>query len=64
VKRLGDGWAAEHDGKIEGDGYLSKEAAFEAIAAAASNTIKEGHEICIAVPGKAEGESSLGVPSN
>jgi hypothetical protein len=59
VKRLGDGWAVEHDGRIEGDGYLSKEAAFEAIAGAASNAIKLGHEIRIYVPGVAPGETAL-----
>lgn len=57
--RLGDGWAVEHDGRTEGDGYLSKEAALEAIAAAASNSIKEGYEILISVPGTARGQSAL-----
>lgn len=60
VKRIDDGWGVEHDGRIEGS-YLSKESAFEAIAAAASNSIKDGHEIRIVVPGRVAGESSLGV---
>jgi hypothetical protein len=60
VKRVNDGWGVEHDGKIEG-AYLSKESAFEAIALAASNSIKSGHEIRITVPGQAGGESALGV---
>jgi hypothetical protein len=59
VRQLGDGWAVEHDGKIEGMNYLTKEAAFEAIVGAASNSIKEGHEVRITVPGTAPGESAL-----
>ena len=61
VTRVADGWGVEHDGKIEGS-YLSKESAFEAIAMAASNAIKNGHEIRVTVPGRAAGEASLGVP--
>jgi hypothetical protein len=60
VKRVEDGWGVEHDGKIEGS-YLSKESAFEAIAMAASNSIKGGHEILITVPGREAGEAALGV---
>lgn len=60
VKRVDDGWGVEHDGRIEGS-YLSKESAFEAIAMAASNSIKDGHEIRITVPGQAGEEGSLGV---
>ena len=60
VKRVGDGWGVEHDGRIEGS-YLSKESAFEAIAMAASNSIKDGHEIRISVPGREAQESALGV---
>jgi hypothetical protein len=59
VKRVQDGWGVEHDGHIEGS-YLSKESAFEAIAAAASNSIKDGYEIRIVVPGQADGEATLG----
>jgi hypothetical protein len=29
VRRLGDGWAVEHDGKNDSMNYLTKEAAFE-----------------------------------
>lgn len=61
VTRVADGWGVEHDGRIEGS-YLSKESAFEAIAAAASNSIKNGHEIRISVPGRIAGEAALGVP--
>lgn len=59
VKRSGDGWAVEHDGRIEGTDYISKEAAFEAIAGAASNSIKDGHEVRITIPGANPGESAL-----
>lgn len=60
VKRIADGWGIEHDGRVEGS-YLSKESAFEAIAMAASNSIKDGHEIRIVVPGRDVGEAALGV---
>jgi hypothetical protein len=62
VTRVADGWGVEHDGKVEGGPYLSKESAFEAIAAAASNSIKNGHEIRITVPGREAGEGALGTP--
>ncbi len=55
----GDGWGIEHDSQIRGS-YATKEAAFEAIAAAASNAIKEGHEIDIRIPGSGGGEPALG----
>jgi hypothetical protein len=60
VKRVEDGWGVEHDGRVEGS-YLSKESAFEAIAMAASNSIKNGHEIRITVPGRMGNEAALGV---
>lgn len=60
VKRIEDGWGVEHDGRVEGS-YLSKESAFEAIAMAASNSIKDGHEIRITVPGRIGNEAALGV---
>jgi hypothetical protein len=60
VKRVGDGWGIEHDGKIEGT-HLSKESAFEAIAMAASNSIRDGHEVRITVPGATGDEAALGV---
>lgn len=53
-------WAVDHDGAAEGE-YLSKEAAFEAIIGAASNAIKQGHEVRIHVPGS-DGEPALGSP--
>jgi hypothetical protein len=62
VKKVQDGWGVEHDGRIEGS-YLSKESAFEAIALAASNSIKDGHEIQITVPGRVGTESALGTPT-
>jgi hypothetical protein len=49
VGREGD-WCVAHDGKIEGC-YATKEAAFEAAAAAASNAIKVGYEVRLHVPG-------------
>jgi hypothetical protein len=42
--------AVEHDGQIEGDGYIFKEAAFEAIIGAASLSIKDGHNVTITIP--------------
>lgn len=60
VVRVPDGWGIDHDGHLEGS-YLSKESAFEAIALAASNSIKDGHEIVIRVPGRAGEEAALGV---
>ncbi len=62
VVRAGEGWAIERDGLREGD-YLSKEAALEAIVAAASNTIRNGDGVRIEVPERVIGEASLGVPS-
>ncbi|ADH91393.1 hypothetical protein Snov_4123 [Ancylobacter novellus DSM 506] len=43
-----------------GMGYASKEAAFEAAVAAASNAIRDGHEVVIMVPGAKAGETLLG----
>jgi hypothetical protein len=45
-------------GRAEGE-YVTKEAAFEAVAGAASNSIKEGHEVRIHIPGS-DGEAALG----
>lgn len=53
-------WAIDHDSVVEGD-YATKEAAFEAIAGAASNAIKDGYGVTISVPEPAPGESALGV---
>ena len=64
VKRVEEGWGIEHDGQRKGMAYLSKESAFEAIVLAASNAIREGHEVSIKVPGTALGEATLGVPTS
>ena len=56
-------WSVAHDGVMEGE-YASKEAAFEAACAAASNAIKSGHEVRVTVPGQGAGASALGVASN
>jgi hypothetical protein len=58
IVRHGDSWSVDHDGKVNGE-YATKEAAFEAIAGAASNAIKDGQEIRIHVPG-GDGGPSLG----
>lgn len=59
VQREGQRWAINHDGILEGD-YETKEAAFEAIIGAASNSIKDGFSILIEIPGAVAGESALG----
>lgn len=51
-------WRVETDGEA-GMGYASKEAAFEAAVAAASNAIRDGYDVTITVPGA--GDSMLGV---
>ena len=63
IKRSGSSWTIDHDGDVGGE-YASKEAAFEAAAAAASNSIKEGLGIVISVPAPAPGESALGNATN
>lgn len=51
VKLNGTGhWAIRHDGRLCGD-YATKEAAFEAAVAPASNAIKEGQAVTISVDG-------------
>ena len=52
-------WTVDHDGDVGGD-YASKEAAFEAVAAAASNSIRDGLGVTITVPAPEPGESTLG----
>jgi hypothetical protein len=47
-------WHVEHDGKVANT-YETKEAAFEAAAAAASIALRQGHEIMITVPGSKDG---------
>ena len=48
-----DEWGVLHDGNLNG-GYATKEAAFEAASAAASLAIREGHEVHVSVPARAE----------
>lgn len=64
VRRLGDQWAVEHDGNIEGDGYISKESAFEAIIGAAALSIRDGHNVTITIPGQAGNEAALGTKTD
>jgi hypothetical protein len=45
------GWGVAHDGSTTGP-YVSKEAAFEATAAAASIAMHDGHSIEITAPGR------------
>ena len=59
IVRNGNGWAVNHDGKLEGD-YATKEAAFKSAAAAASNAIKDGVGIAITVEPRAPGEAAVG----
>lgn len=56
-------WTVDHDGDVGGD-YASKEAAFEAIVAAASNSIRDGLGVTITVPPPAAGENVLGTKDN
>jgi hypothetical protein len=59
IVRSGDSWAIDHDGVLEGD-YVTKEAAFEAVVAAASNSIKAGFGVSIKVEPRAPGETNVG----
>jgi hypothetical protein len=59
IVRSDTGWSVAHEGKTAGS-YATKEAAFEAAAAAASNAIKQGHEIKLTVPGTQGSEPTLG----
>lgn len=45
------GWGVKHDGRTAGP-YETKEAAYEATVAAASNAMREGHAIEITAPGR------------
>lgn len=58
-----DKWGIRHDDDPLGE-YASKEAAFEAACAAASNAIKFGHEVRITVPGQGGSETALGTITN
>jgi hypothetical protein len=51
------GWGVLHDGAISGD-YATKEAAFESVFGAASNSIKIGHAVTITVEGGENGKQS------
>jgi hypothetical protein len=53
-----DHWAIRHDGKLCGN-YATKEAAFEAAVAPASNAIKEGLAVTISVDGTESTEPTL-----
>lgn len=46
-----EGWGVAHDGSTTGP-YATKEAAFEATAAAASIAMREGHAVEINAPGR------------
>lgn len=59
IVRNGEGWGIDHDGNLEGD-YVTKEAAFESTASAASNAIKDGYGVVITVEPRGPGESSIG----
>jgi hypothetical protein len=59
-----DGWGVLHDGNVR-NSYATKEAAFEAAAAAASLAIREGHEVRISVPDRTAGnQTALGAKNN
>ena len=47
----GDEWGVLHDGDVK-NRYATKEAAFEATAAAASIAMHEGHAVEITAPGR------------
>jgi hypothetical protein len=51
VVGTGGAWHVRHDGEPIGT-YPSKEAAFEAVVAAALEVVREGYEVQISVPGK------------
>jgi len=59
IVRVPDGWGVRHGDELT-SGYLTKEAAFEAAAAAASNAIKVGLEVTVTVEGRARGEAAIG----
>lgn len=53
-----NGWGVSHDGKTTGP-YRTKEAAFEATAAAASMALREGHALEISAPGADAGADAV-----
>jgi hypothetical protein len=46
-------WGVLHDGDVKGE-YATKEAAFESAVAAASTAIRQGHEVHVSAPARAE----------
>ena len=54
-------WHVEYNGE-PGMAYATKEAAFEAAFAGATNAVKAGHDVTIHVAGAVAGESALGNP--
>ena len=62
IIRKGKSWTIDHDGIHEGD-YETKEAAFEAVYAAASNAIKDGCGVKISIPQRVSGEAAIGGPA-
>lgn len=59
IVAVGDKWGVLHDGNVSSMDYLTKEAAFEAAAAAASLAIREGHEVHVSVPARERHEAAL-----
>jgi hypothetical protein len=59
ILRRDDHWAIDENGQVSGE-YISREAAFEAAAGAASNLLKVGDGIAIVVEEPAVNESGLG----
>jgi hypothetical protein len=55
-------WHVQHDGRVAHT-YATKEAAFEAAAAAASLAMRQGHEIIITAPSSRDGaQTTIGAP--
>ena len=57
IVEIRDRWGVLHDGNINGQ-YATKEAAFEAAAAAASLAIGQGHAVHLSVPGREPRETT------
>lgn len=62
IIRKGNNWTIDHDGSHEGD-YETKEGAFEAVYAAASNAIKSGYGVKILIPQPVGDEAAVGGPA-
>lgn len=52
-------WGVLHDGDVK-NRYATKEAAFESAVLAATLAIRQGHEVHVSVPGREQGEGTLG----